>query len=126
MSNSKTFQDWAPVVLTKSNKSKAKKTMIIGKQSSEAQRLRKVEKEEDSFKIAKGTINGGKLVAKFRIAKGMTKQKDLANRLGVKADVIARIESGKAPVKGGMKSRLNRIFGKEFIDACKKTGTSKK
>ncbi len=58
-------------------------------------KIRKIEKEEDTFKHEKVSLNMSKLISKFRCEKKLS-QKELAFKLNLQLKIIQDYENGKA------------------------------
>ena len=102
-------QDWKPVVFKK----KIVKREAVTKSSrvsDEQHRQRKIDMEDENFRIEKVGLSVRSAIMKARNANGM-KQKDLANRLAVKPDVVISYENGKAVPNQKILQRMERILG---------------
>jgi putative transcription factor len=95
-----------PVVVSAINKN------VYNKQSDvDASKLRKIEKEEDTFIIPKVTLSMGKKISQLRCEKKMT-QKDLALQLSLNVKIIQDYESSKAIPNPNIINKLERVLGR--------------
>ena len=108
LTNSMNHQDWKEVVLSKT--SKASNTQPHYEVSKE-QKIDK-ETEELSHKKVGGSL--GKQIQTARIAKGLKTQKDLANLINVRPDVINMYESGKAIPDNAILQKLRRMLNTQL------------
>ena len=114
-------QDWKPVIIRKNIKN-VKKTVVTSKKnviSDEQRRKIKVENENETFKIEKVSMSFGKEMMKARCAKNFT-QKTLAQRLNVKANIIANYEQGKAIPNNAFITKIERTLGVKLPRNSKK------
>jgi putative transcription factor len=70
----------------------------------------KIEREEIGTH-EKVSMSLSKTIQQARIAKGFKTQKDLANAVGVKVDIINSYESGKIIPDNNIMQKLRRILG---------------
>ena len=95
-----------PVVVSAINKN------VYNKQSDvDASKLRKIEKEEDTFIIPKVTLSMGKKISQLRCEKKMT-QKDLDLQLSLNVKIIQDYESSKAIPNPNIINKLERVLGR--------------
>ena len=129
------FQDWKPVTWNKigekhkgesknayinnqmrknntvtTNKVVSNKTQIDG-----VSNLKKVEKEEDTFKHATVSLSMSKRIAQARCEKKMT-QKDLANALSLPFKIIQDYEAGKAIPNHIVLNKIEKALGVRVRD----------
>ena len=85
---------------------------VYNKQSDvDVSKLRKIEKEEDTFIIPKVTLSMGKKIAQLRCEKKMT-QKELALQLSLNVKIIQDYESSKAIPNPNIINKLERVLGR--------------
>ena len=96
-------QQWEPVVLRKKN-------MHVPVNNPEIPKEVKIEREEIGTH-EKVSMSLSKTIQQARIAKGFKTQKDLANAVGVKVDIINSYESGKIIPDNNIMQKLRRILG---------------
>lgn len=96
-------QDWNPVVLHK-------RPTPVNKVTPEVSREVKIEREEIGTH-EKVSMSLAKTIQQARIAKGFKTQKDLANAVGVKVDIINGYESGKMIPDNTLMQKLRRVLG---------------
>lgn len=96
-------QDWNPVVLHK-------RMTPINKVSPEVSREVKIEREEIGTH-EKVSVSLAKTIQQARIAKGYKTQKELANAMGVKVDIINGYESGKIIPDNNVMQKLRKVLG---------------
>ena len=89
------------------------------------QRGRKLEEENETFKVARVKLSVSKAIMQARMKAGM-KQKDLAQRLNVKASTIQGYENGKAVPNGKIIQRIESACGLEYGAISGKKRKSKK
>ena len=129
------FQDWKPVSWNKigekhkgesknayinnqmrknntvtTNKVVSNKTQIDG-----VSNLKKVEKEEETFKHATVSLSMSKRIAQARCEKKMT-QKDLANALSLPFKIIQDYEAGKAIPNHIVLNKIEKALGVRVRD----------
>ena len=129
------FQDWKPVSWNKigekhkgesknayinnqmrknntvtTNKVVSNKTQIDG-----VSNLKKVEKEEETFKHATVSLSMSKRIAQERCEKKMT-QKDLANALSLPFKIIQDYEAGKAIPNHIVLNKIEKALGVRVRD----------
>ena len=102
-------QDWKPVVFKKKI---VKKEAVVktSRASDETHRNRKLDDETENFHHEKVGLTVRQAIMKARNARRM-KQKDLANLLAVKPDVVVSYENGKAIPNQRILQRMERILG---------------
>lgn len=110
-SHSHQHQDWIPVVVRK----KKQPSQINTQVDPTFARLKRLENEEiPSLHVNKAF---GNKVMQIRIKHGMTKQSDLAARIGEKPDVIQKIERGIIPPSTQpILTKINRVLKLEGDD----------
>ena len=103
-------QDWKPVVWSKVPKREFKNSQTkLSQVDSESLRIRKIEDENEDFKHNKVGISTGKIIQQARMNLKL-KQKDLANRLNVKPNIIQSWESGKAFIDNKLRTKLQQVL----------------
>ena len=125
------FQDWETVGWNKSgekNKNESKteylnnqmrknntvsKNKVVSNKSQidGVSNIRKIEKEEDTFKHEKVYLSVAKKIAKARCEKKMT-QKELANTLNLPFKIIQDYECGKAIPNPVVLNKIEKILGR--------------
>ena len=125
------FQDWETVGWNKSgekNKNESKteylnnqmrknntvsKNKVVSNKSQidGVSNIRKIEKEEDTFKHEKVSLSVAKKIAKARCEKKMT-QKELANTLNLPFKIIQDYEGGKAIPNPVDLNKIEKILGR--------------
>ena len=109
MANNKfSHQDWEPVHWDKKT-DKKKDTTPRPKRNAEADRLRKLEEEDESFSVATVSLSVGRAVQMGRHQLKLS-QKDLAQRLNIGAKIITDYENGKAIPSNQLLQRMQRIL----------------
>jgi ribosome-binding protein aMBF1 (putative translation factor) len=105
-------QDWEPVIFKKkigstvtSNNLRDGAFAARDKQNPTSQKLAKIEKETETFKIKKISSKVSKEIQKGRLAKKLN-QKQLANAVHVTPKVIAEFESGKGQPNEAIKRKI--------------------
>ncbi len=102
-------QDWKPVVFKK--KIVKKESVVKQKVSSEAShKNRKLDEETENFKIERVDLSVRQAIMKGRNARKM-KQKDLANLLALRSDIIINYENGKAVPNQRVLQKMERVLG---------------
>lgn len=101
------FQDWKPVVLKK-------KTINIKNENI----TNKKSNENDVIKINKTNIELKKAMQQARLSCKMS-QKDVAQRMNVKTNLIVDYESGKLAPSNSFLSKLERIYNIKLPRATK-------
>jgi putative transcription factor len=96
-------QQWDPVVLRR-------KVVPLRVTPPEVPREVKIDREEIGTH-EKVTMSLAKTIQQARIARGYKTQKDLANTLGVKVDIINGYESGKSIPDNAVLQKLRRVLG---------------
>jgi putative transcription factor len=99
-------QDWNPVVIHGAKHSVSRP----------AHPHREVTKEQKLDRTELGThekvsLSLAKTIQQARIGKGFKTQKDLANAIGVPANIINSYESGKAIPDNAILQKLRRVLG---------------
>lgn len=115
-------QDWNPLTIKakkldpKSAKIKAERTGNIETQKRKVQNshLRKVELEDDVQPIEKVSTDIKLLIQKARQEKNLT-QKELANKVNVKPEIIRDIESGKAMNDKQILVKMQKVLGVKLV-----------
>ena len=129
------FQDWTTVTWNKTNERRKDETkdqqvkrlqragssslVTINKNTGnkqnplviDSEKLRKIEKEEDSFVLPKVSLAMGKRIAQLRCEKKLT-QKELAFKLSLNVKIIQDYESSKAIPNPNIINKLEKILGK--------------
>jgi putative transcription factor len=77
----------------------------------DSSKLRKIENEEDTFKIEKVPLSISKKMAQLRCEKKLS-QKELAMKLSLDVKIIQEYENGKAIPNGNLINKLEKILGK--------------
>ena len=100
-------QDWNPVVIH---------GKTTGAKAAASRPHHEVTKEQKLDRTELGThekvsISLAKTIQQARIGKGFKTQKDLANAIGVPANVINSYESGKAIPDNQILQKLRRVLG---------------
>ena len=85
---------------------------------------RKLEEEEETFKHKKVSLSMKKRIAQARMEKKMT-QKELANKLCVKPEVVRDYENGKAIPNATVINKMERALGCKLRDPKPKKGAKK-
>tara|TARA_B100002051_G_C16547852_1_gene540966 strand:- start:138 stop:497 length:360 start_codon:yes stop_codon:yes gene_type:complete len=108
-------QDWDPVIW---NKSKPKSsndavqrgytTTSVSKKNPSFSRLKKIDTEELNV-IPCIKKNTAQIIQKSRLSKKMT-QKELANKINEKPQIISSYESGKAKPKPEILQKIRRVL----------------
>lgn len=101
------FQDWKPVVLKK-------KTINIKNENI----TNKKSNENDVIKINKTNIELKKAMQQARLSCKMS-QKDVAQRMNVKTNLIVDYESGKLAPSNSFLSKMERIYNIKLPRATK-------
>lgn len=95
-----------PNIISSVNKNVNNKQTTI-----EQSKLRKIEKEEDTFVIPKVSLSIGKKIAQLRCEKKMT-QKELALQLSLSVKIIQDYENCKAIVNSNILNKMEKILGR--------------
>jgi len=121
-------QDWTPVTLTKTQKTKTsnmtaaelQKAKLTGHVHTERKvgatatatgaSARKIEESSEDFKVPKVDVTLSKAITQARMAKKMTQQQ-LATEINESAKVIQEYESGKAIPNPQILNKLDRVLG---------------
>jgi putative transcription factor len=77
----------------------------------DSSKLRKIENEEDTFKVEKVPLSISKKMAQLRCEKKLS-QKELAMKLSLDVKIIQEYENGKAIPNGNLINKLEKILGK--------------
>lgn len=129
------FQDWEPVSwnktgerskgesksayinnqMRKNNTTTTNKVVSNKSQINVVSNLKKVEKEEDTFKHATVSLSMSKRIAQARCEKKMT-QKDLANALSLPFKIIQDYEAGKAIPNHIVLNKIEKALGVRVRD----------
>jgi putative transcription factor len=101
-------QDWNPVIIHGKG--------TLGKRTTVNVPHREVTKQQKLDQTELGThekvsLSLAKTIQQARIGKGFKTQKDLANAIGVPANVINSYESGKAIPDNQILQKLRRVLG---------------
>lgn len=110
------YQDWTPIVFGKNKNNKKSNDddkVLVAKPHCNKNTSTPSIKEDEETGIVKINTYGseyGKRVQQARCEKKL-KQKELANKLNVKEDVIREIENGKGKVDGKICSKIFQILG---------------
>ena len=99
-------QDWKPVVWTK--KVEVKKSPR-SKRDSTSDHLRKLDEEDEKFSHPTVSRTVSQAIQQGRMGLKL-KQKDLAQRLNVKPDVVVQYESGKSIPSNQLLQKMERIL----------------
>ena len=99
-------QDWSEVVL-----SKRPKHSHTHHETSKEQRIYQETEELSHKKIG---VSLGKQIQNARIARGFKTQKDLANAINVRPDVINMYEVGKAIPNNSILQNLRRVLNTQL------------
>ena len=127
------FQDWKEVTWNKTGEKKKDETnneymnrlkrtgsivSSVNKNSNNKQsevvdssKLRKIEKEEETFIIPKVSLSMGKKISQLRCEKKIT-QKELAFQLSLNVKIIQDYEASKAIPNPNIINKLEKILGK--------------
>lgn len=104
-------QDWKPVVFNKSKSNgnrKSSSVLLPVHRTASAARFQKLD-DPDAEPVKKIPLSISSKIRNARNEKGMT-QKDLAQRAGVKQEVIQSYENGRAIPNGQLLSKIRRIL----------------
>eukprot|EP00766_Chilomastix_caulleryi_P005051 gnl/Chilomastix_caulleri/645.p1 GENE.gnl/Chilomastix_caulleri/645~~gnl/Chilomastix_caulleri/645.p1 ORF type:complete len:133 (+),score=42.74 gnl/Chilomastix_caulleri/645:65-463(+) len=115
------FQDWHPVVISKSAKNpdvvekKKKEQEERTKERKEAPKPRdfsakKIEEDQDTFVVERVPQNLKMAIQQARVAKGWT-QKEFAMKVSVQLTVINSYENGTAIPNNQLIARMEKILG---------------
>ena len=96
-------QDWTPIVLRKKVNPEKVNRPEVSKEI-------KMEREEIGTH-EKVTMSLAKTIQQARVARGYKTQKELANAVGVKVDIIGGYESGKIIPDNTVLQKLRRVLG---------------
>lgn len=99
-------QDWNPLIINNKNNKKSPKPKIVV--PDEVIKMNKI--ENDEYQIPKISLNLQQQIQQARASKGWS-QKDLAQRLNVKVDIIRNYESGTAIPDNSLLQRMSRLLG---------------
>ena len=98
------IQDWKQVKFVKKNTTKSN-----GKKKNTNTGANKVDKTEIA-NIKKINLSSSRIISKKRIELKLT-QKELANKLNIKPEIITSYENGKAIPNGHILNKLQKILG---------------
>ena len=101
-------QDWNTVVFKKS------KPAQTGARY-EGSAIKHIDQETDVGKHLRVGSSLGRQIEKARIAKGFSKQSDLAKALNLRTDVITSYESGKAIPDNAVMQKLRRVLSTKLV-----------
>ena len=96
-------QDWTPIVLRKRVTPEKVNHPEVSKEV-------KIDREEIGTH-EKVTMSLAKTIQQARVARGYKTQKELANAVGVKVDIIGGYESGKIIPDNTVLQKLRRVLG---------------
>lgn len=96
-------QQWDPVVLRR-------KVVPVHVTPPEVPREVKIERQEIGTH-EKVSMSLAKTIQQARIARGFKTQKELANAMGIKVDIINGYESGKIIPDNNVMQKLRRVLG---------------
>jgi len=100
-------QDWNPVVIRGKTTKSATSAPHPHREVTKEQKLDRTELGTHE----KVSISLAKTIQQARIGKGFKTQKDLANAIGVPANIINSYESGKAIPDNAILQKLRRVLG---------------
>lgn len=101
-------QDWNPIVFNKSKNSNRGPATSPVRRTNELVRIQKLE-DPDIQPIKKIPLTVSAQIQAARAKKGMT-QKQLAQLIGVKHDVVQSYENGRAIPNGQLLAKIRRIL----------------
>ena len=106
------FQDWKPVVFgsNKNTKTNHQDTISVPKPKHNNTSFVKEDEETGMVKINIYGTEYGKKVQQARCEKKL-KQKELAQKLNVKEEIVREIENGKGKVDGQICNKIFRVLG---------------
>lgn len=96
-------QDWNEVVFKKPSKNQVTPHF-------ERTKEQKVESESEELSHKKVGVSLGKQIQNARVTKGFKTQKDLANAINVRPEVINSYEGGKAIPDNAIMQKLRRVL----------------
>lgn len=102
-------QDWNEVIFKKKKKPEENTVQYQGSA------LKRIDDETDAGRHNQVGHSLGKQIQTARIAKGFTKQSDLAKALNVRPDVIMSYESGKAIPDPNILQKLRRVLNTKLV-----------
>ena len=76
--------------------------------------MNKLDNEDDVKRVEKVNLDVRRIVQKVRTEKGMT-QKELADRVNMKVEIIRDLESGKLSKNPQLLSKLQRVLGVRLL-----------
>jgi len=101
-------QDWKPVIIH--GKGTLGTKQVVSRPHREVTKEQKLDKTELGTH-EKVSLSLAKTIQQARIGKGFKTQKDLANAIGVPANIINSYESGKAIPDNQILQKLRRVLG---------------
>lgn len=101
-------QDWKQIILKKS--SAQNKSHVLDRSTQEYSKAKKMDDETENVKHEQVGLSLGKKIQNARMAVGFKSQKDLAQAINVKSDVIMAYESGKAIPDNIIMQKLRRVL----------------
>ena len=104
--NSINNQDWDTVVFNKS-----KKTTPLKQVDPITKKMSKLDSSDEVQKIIKVSASDRKIITDLRIIKKIS-QKDLANKLQIKVDIINSIENGTYPENKQLINKIKTLLTK--------------
>lgn len=104
-------QDWKPVTWTKGGQSNSNQKSQ-NKVSNKPKPTKKEQKLlDEDYVPQKPSSNIKTLIMQARIAKGLKKRDELAQKMNVNVKIITEWETGKSAPNGQLKSKLQNILG---------------
>lgn len=100
-------QDFKQVVFTRNTNGTHGKPSI--QVSSEFKKMKQLENDEEPVLVKQDACSVKKQLENGRRLKNLT-QTDLAKQLGMKVNDYNRIENGKVPLEGNIKSKIQQIL----------------
>lgn len=105
-------QDWTEIILKNPNVKKLTQEKEKPSTHFEVTKQQKIDKETENLSHEKVGLDVGKKIQNLRIAKGFKTQKQLANALNIKDDLIKQYETGKAIPDNQIMQKLKKVLGK--------------
>lgn len=102
-------QDWKQIILNKKS-SAQNKSHVLDRSTQEYSKAKKMDDETENVKHEQVGLSLGKKIQNARMAVGFKSQKDLAQVINVKSDVITAYESGKAIPDNNIMQKLRRVL----------------
>lgn len=102
-------QDWKQIILNKKF-SAQNKSHVLDRSTQEYSKAKKMDDETENVKHEQVGLSLGKKIQNARMAVGFKSQKDLAQAINVKSDVIMAYESGKAIPDNIIMQKLRRVL----------------